>query len=401
MANEREIAELIKKYEAFVTLYDIRYDDLLARCELDVERGKLSADIRYLVDCYNAKVGESEKWKEKYASRADHYNRAKYTAGADSFSERIERKYAESAGNMYSASVGDAQRIGEKITELENKRAALDKKRTALEESLKNGTLKYNDLAFGIADALCNEYPYDPAGYLYKADFYLRECLWQEEMVSYGRKKYASQPDLLDALNVYAQEIDRTANVREERGKAEKFLDGASRAAYAALIEKIDGFLGAGAKKKPAAKTGSAAKSGQSAAKAGSAAAKSGGTAKTSAPKPSGLQPPKPTGDKKKDKEAQKLYRYRERQWKKHEREMARLGRAEVRWDKESAKEAQNARRREEGERRAALDSSVSSSESRRAKEEERRSKWKYVLLTAGVIAVGVAIILLVWKLLV
>lgn len=237
---EQAISDLIKKYDAFVKLSTVDYDDILKLHELRSQKEKLISDINYLIDNYNKKIGDADKWEKKYSARTKRYNEAKHYVGEDSMSERVDRRYAESAQEMSSASLQDAQKIKRKIDELRGKISSVDSAYAVHIEQLKNGSLQYQYRAFETAQTVCRDFPYSPVGYLLMADHYVGEYDLTRELFAYGRKKFCADTGVSEQLKKSEKNADALERAVSEREKANKFLDAESRAECKTLITRVD-----------------------------------------------------------------------------------------------------------------------------------------------------------------
>lgn len=271
---------LEKKYNAFVALYKIDDSALMDLFRLRVRIREKEAELNLTIGEHNKLVKSSEKWVDRYNSRVEGFNNAKYTAGADSLSEKLHRKYVESAAKKH-GDIGDDIKYAQKKVEKERQQIdELVQKESELADKIDAECFEYSARAREIVEIMYAEYPDNPLTYLYAADYYRREVEWRKKFADFAASIY--EDDSLFMTLVYEDfkidEIERKH--KSELEKAEVFMTPELRTLYADKIKKLKGKK-SGSSSSSGSRSGSSTRSSSAGSKSKSTTTRS-YTAKTS-----------------------------------------------------------------------------------------------------------------------
>ena len=235
------LADLAEKYNAFVALYKVDNSSLLEVFRFRERIRDKEALVNKYVDDYNSAVKDEQRMVNRYNRRVDGFNDAKYTAGADSLSEKLHRKYVESALNKKSLVESDIKYSKKKVQEGNEELLRLVDEEKALAQKIFKENLHYNFMAKAVAEKMCNDYPSNPLGYLYLADWYKRESKWKKKFYEYARQIYEEDSVVITEFNREFNNENSDKCAQAELEKANTFMTDGFYPEYGDLVEKLKG----------------------------------------------------------------------------------------------------------------------------------------------------------------
>ena len=240
-----ELSSLINNYNAFVKLYDVDYNAVLEPFRMGAARIRAQAELEQLVEEYNAAVKKADKMLNKANNRINAYNDAKFTEAVDSWVEKKASEWVDKGKKNYDAAVDAARDIERKIKAKKREITDLEKGMVDAERSLYNNgaTLYYNGQALATAELMCAKFPSSPAGYLYKADFYMREAIWREKMFNEVVDRYYTDAEMLSVLRLGAAENQKKDRISAEIKKAETFMKSTQNKAFGSMLSALKKFV--------------------------------------------------------------------------------------------------------------------------------------------------------------
>ena len=233
------LSGLAKKYNAFVKLYKTDYDSFLELYRLRAEIRRREDELGEAIDKHNKMVDDRESWRERYNSRVDDYNDAKYNAYEASVSKSVHKMFVDSAKKKHDSINDKIKDSREDVDKRSDELKDLVKEEKALSEKVYAKNLEYNIKALAIVKAMCENYPANPLGYLYSADWYKREAERGKKTLKRIGETYDSQDRVYIEAEADAKVSELEQNAYDEYEKVEQFITDDFNIEYAALLAPL------------------------------------------------------------------------------------------------------------------------------------------------------------------
>lgn len=235
-----EFVELQEKYDAFVKLYNFNNSEYFHLFTKEKDILESVEKTNKLVNEHNEQVKNAQKWNKKYNSRVDNFNDKKYTAGADSWSEQLHRKYVNSAMDKYKEVGNDIDKLKSEINAEKQVTARLKKEKEQMLVDFKQNYLKYNNLAHAVVEEMCKKFPSNPISYLYAANWYAREIKINNNFLEFVNR-VGCDYNLMLLINNQIKNHNFEAKYNAEIEKSKKFMTEQIKSENSELIKKLIG----------------------------------------------------------------------------------------------------------------------------------------------------------------
>ncbi|MCM1368352.1 MAG: MFS transporter [Roseburia sp.] len=234
------LSALAEKYNAYVALYKTDGEAFLELFKTRSELRKQHAELKRLADKHDDLIFEEEKWRDIYNSRASDFNKTSYYGESyrEKLSETVHRKFVESAKNKHDAT---AKKITSARVDFRNKQEEFEKRNEEGKElaaKVYTENYEYDKKALAVANTMCEKYPSNPLGYLFKADWYRRDIEHVNDIIKYVKSRCLNDADV-----VYEAERDMddtaTDKIKEELKNANTFITKEFCEQYADIVNSI------------------------------------------------------------------------------------------------------------------------------------------------------------------
>ena len=215
--------QLVKQYYSYVNSYNIDLQAILKMCWLQAEAQMWEQSAKISYTEYEIKFSQADETRKHHNQQAENYNNTAYFD-----SEADERRARESIDTWRDEYHRQSLEADESLAQSKKELAKSKQKQKEMEQyakSLTETTLKQTVLAYQTVCKMLEQYPNNPLGKLYMADYYRREVLWQWDIWKKALKYVWENWDKLEPQSERLYDIiNKSVNVDNIHQDAKKYF---------------------------------------------------------------------------------------------------------------------------------------------------------------------------------